>query len=190
MTLNGWIQILLFCAVVAALAKPLGAYLTRVLDGDLRRPRGRSSGRSTASPAIDPREEQSWLGYALALLAFNLAGFLAPLRAAAPAGRAAAQPGGHGRGAAGARVQHRRLLRHQHQLAELRRRDDDEPSHPDGRAHGAELRLRRDRHRRRGRGDPRLRPGLDAERRQLLGRSHPDHPLRAAADLASCSRWS
>ena len=35
---------------------------------------------------------------------------------------------------AAAGVQHRRQLRHQHELAELRRRVDDEPPHPDGRA--------------------------------------------------------
>ena len=76
MTVNGWIQILLYCAVVAALVKPLGAYLTRVLDGTfpgigpIERPLYRLAG-------VDPREDQSWLGYALALLAFNLAGVLA-----------------------------------------------------------------------------------------------------------------
>ena len=75
MTVNGWIQILLYCAVIAALVKPLGAYLTRVLDGALpgmgwvERPLYRLAG-------VDPREDQSWLGYALALLAFNLAGVL------------------------------------------------------------------------------------------------------------------
>ena len=76
MTLIGWTQILLFCAIVAALARPLGGWMTRVLDGDVRtlaaieRPIWRLAG-------TDPDEEQSWLGYAFALLAFNLAGFLA-----------------------------------------------------------------------------------------------------------------
>jgi K+-transporting ATPase ATPase A chain len=76
MTLIGWTQILLFCALVAALARPLGGWMTRLLDGDVRvlapieRPIWRLAGTS-------PDEEQSWLGYALALLAFNLAGFLA-----------------------------------------------------------------------------------------------------------------
>ena len=75
MTVNGWIQILFFCAVIAALVKPLGAYLTRVLDGNVpgmgwvERPLYRLAG-------VDPRDNQSWLGYALALLAFNLAGLL------------------------------------------------------------------------------------------------------------------
>jgi K+-transporting ATPase ATPase A chain len=76
MTLFGWTQILIFCAVVAAIARPLGGWMARVLDGDVRalaaieRPVWRLAG-------IDPDEEQSWLGYAVALLAFNLAGFLA-----------------------------------------------------------------------------------------------------------------
>lgn len=34
MTLYGWIQILIFCAIVLALAKPLGGYMTRVFNGE------------------------------------------------------------------------------------------------------------------------------------------------------------
>ena len=52
-------------------------------------------------------------------------------------------------------LQHGRQLRHQHQLAGLRRRDDDELPHADARADGAELRLGRDRHGGAGRADPR-----------------------------------
>ncbi len=54
MTLAGWIQIALFCAIVLALVKPLGLYMTRVFTGastplsPLLRP---SSAASTASPA-------------------------------------------------------------------------------------------------------------------------------------------
>jgi K+-transporting ATPase ATPase A chain len=75
MTVTGWIQILLFCAAVAILVKPLGLWMTRLLDGDLpalglvERPLYRLAG-------VDPRAEQSWLGYATAVLAFNLTGFL------------------------------------------------------------------------------------------------------------------
>ncbi|WP_046869661.1 potassium-transporting ATPase subunit KdpA [Microvirga massiliensis] len=75
MTLNGWIQIALFCAIVLALVKPLGWYMTRVLDGEfaflrpLERPLYRLGG-------IDDREEQHWLTYATAMLLFNLAGFV------------------------------------------------------------------------------------------------------------------
>jgi K+-transporting ATPase ATPase A chain len=75
MTLNGWIQIALYCAVVVALVKPLGWYMTRVFNGDfallrpIERPLYRLSG-------IDEREEQPWLTYAIAMLSFNLAGFV------------------------------------------------------------------------------------------------------------------
>jgi K+-transporting ATPase ATPase A chain len=75
MTLNGWIQIALFCAVVLALVKPLGWYMTRVLNGEfaflhpIERPLYRLAG-------IDEREEQHWLTYATAMLLFNLAGFV------------------------------------------------------------------------------------------------------------------
>ena len=34
MTLIGWIQIILFCAIVVALAKPLGWYMTCVFNGE------------------------------------------------------------------------------------------------------------------------------------------------------------
>ena len=80
MTINGWIQIALFCAVVLALARPLGGYMTRVFTGE----------RTFLSPVlapverglyrvagIDARQEQHWLTYALAMLAFHVLGFLA-----------------------------------------------------------------------------------------------------------------
>jgi K+-transporting ATPase ATPase A chain len=79
MTLYGWIQILVFCALVLALVKPLGGYMTRVFNGE----------RSFLSPVLVPverglyalagtheREEQHWSAYAVALLLFNLAGVL------------------------------------------------------------------------------------------------------------------
>ena len=79
MTLYGWTQILVFCAIVLALVKPLGSYMTRVFNGE----------RTVLSPVLAPierglyalagtheREEQHWSGYAVALLLFNLAGLL------------------------------------------------------------------------------------------------------------------
>ncbi|MCP2079947.1 UNVERIFIED_ORG: K+-transporting ATPase ATPase A chain [Methylorubrum zatmanii] len=79
MTLNGWMQIALYGAVVLALVRPLGGYMTRVFDGE----------RTLLSPAlapierglyrvsgIDARQEQTWLGYAGAMVLFNVAGFV------------------------------------------------------------------------------------------------------------------
>lgn len=78
MTLNGWIQILIFCGIVILLVKPLGAYMTRVFNGE----------RTLLSPLFVPierglyrlagtheKEEQHWTSYAFSLLLFNLAGF-------------------------------------------------------------------------------------------------------------------
>ncbi|MEE7456551.1 potassium-transporting ATPase subunit KdpA [Methylorubrum populi] len=103
MTLQGWMQIALYGAVVLALVKPLGGYMTRVFNGE----------RTLLSPVvapferglyrlsgIDAREEQSWLGYAGAMVVFNGLGFVllyALLRLQAvlplnPAGQAAVAP--------------------------------------------------------------------------------------------------
>ncbi len=79
MTLNGWIQIAIYCAIVVALVAPLGGYMTRVFNGE----------RTFFSPVLGPVErglyriagvdetrEQSWVGYTIAMLLFNAAGFL------------------------------------------------------------------------------------------------------------------
>ena len=97
MTINGWIQIALYCGIVAALVKPLGWYMTRVFNGE----------RTFLSPVLRPVETAfiSWAGstrsasstgstYAVAMLLFNAAGLPHPLRPSAPARRAAVQSGG------------------------------------------------------------------------------------------------
>ena len=79
MTLNGWIQILIFCAIVIALVKPLGWYMTRVFEGErtflspVLRPVERGL---YAASGIDERQEQHWFTYAVAMLFSNAAGFL------------------------------------------------------------------------------------------------------------------
>ncbi len=80
MTANGWIQIALFSVLVALLVKPLGAYMTRVFTGErtllspmlvpIERALYRASG-------IDEKDEQHWLTYTVAMLAFSIAGFAA-----------------------------------------------------------------------------------------------------------------
>jgi len=79
MTVNGWLQIALFVALVLALTRPLGGYMTRVFTGE----------RTWLSPVLGPvergfyrfagtseREDQHWLAYVVAMLVFNAAGFL------------------------------------------------------------------------------------------------------------------
>ncbi|KJC60983.1 potassium-transporting ATPase subunit A [Bradyrhizobium sp. LTSPM299] len=78
MTVIGWIQIILFCAIVVALVKPLGWYMTRVFNGE----------RTFLSPVlrpvergiywvggVDERREQHWLTYAVAMLLFHVGAF-------------------------------------------------------------------------------------------------------------------
>jgi K+-transporting ATPase ATPase A chain len=79
MTINGWLQIALFCAVVIAITKPLGGYMTRVFAGErtLLSPVLRPLERLTyALCGVDPEKEQHWTGYAVAMLLFSLVGFL------------------------------------------------------------------------------------------------------------------
>ncbi|MEH6949903.1 potassium-transporting ATPase subunit KdpA [Nitrobacter sp. NHB1] len=79
MTVLGWAQILLFCAIVAALAPLFGGYMTRVFNGE----------HTFLSPVLQPVEamlyrvagvdetrEQYWLTYVVAMLLFHAAGFL------------------------------------------------------------------------------------------------------------------
>jgi potassium-transporting ATPase potassium-binding subunit len=78
MTINGWLQIAIFCAIVIALVRPLGGYMTRVFGGE----------RTVLSPVLRPveraiyavcgvreSEEQHWVTYTVAMLAFSVAGF-------------------------------------------------------------------------------------------------------------------
>jgi K+-transporting ATPase ATPase A chain len=79
MTVIGWIQIILFCAIVAALVKPLGAYMTHVFNGErtflwpVLRPI--ESGLYWIG-GVDEKREQHWLTYTVAMLLFHVGGFL------------------------------------------------------------------------------------------------------------------
>jgi K+-transporting ATPase ATPase A chain len=78
MTVFGWLQILFVLALVLASVVPLGRYMARVFAGE----------RTILSPVVGPIERgllaaagrsslapQTWLGYTLAMLVFNAAGF-------------------------------------------------------------------------------------------------------------------
>jgi K+-transporting ATPase ATPase A chain len=76
----GWIQLALFLGALLALTKPVGVWLSSVLD---------ANGKTFLDPAIrpvekllysalgvDPRKEQDWKSYAFSLLVFSLVGTL------------------------------------------------------------------------------------------------------------------
>lgn len=79
MTLNGWLQILIYSGLILALTKPLGVYLHRVFESPERPlphffgPLERWSFRACG---VEPEKEQTWKEYALALLFFSLVGVL------------------------------------------------------------------------------------------------------------------
>lgn len=79
MTINGWLQIAIYFAVLTALSVPLGRFMARVFEGE----------RTFLSPVLAPVErglyrlsgvdetrEQGWLAYTISMLVFNAAGFL------------------------------------------------------------------------------------------------------------------
>src|SRR5437588_9930128 len=79
MTFIGWIQIILYCAIIVAIVPVLGSYMTRVFNGE----------RTLLSPVlrpveaalytvggVDEKREQHWLTYTVAMLLFHVGGFL------------------------------------------------------------------------------------------------------------------
>lgn len=129
-------------------------------------------GRGRARPGAwrDPRaEEMGWLQYLLALLLFNALGGLALFALLMLQGVLPFNPQHLPGLSMGSGAQYRDQLCQQYQLAGLRRRKHHELSQPDGRPDGAEFPLRRHRHRRGLRPDPRLRPAENVDPRQCLG---------------------
>jgi K+-transporting ATPase ATPase A chain len=78
MTINGWLQIALFC-VLLLITRPFGGYMTRVFSGErtllspVLRPFERGIYRLCG---VDETQEQHWVSYAIAMLAFTFAGFV------------------------------------------------------------------------------------------------------------------
>src|SRR6266508_3278938 len=74
MTTIGWIQILLFSIVIFAVTKPIGIYMFRIFEGD-RQPLPRLFGPIERLIyrlcGVDPKEQQDWKQYALAMLLFS-----------------------------------------------------------------------------------------------------------------------
>ncbi len=79
MNTYSWVQIIFYLAVVLALAKPLGSFMTRVYQG------GRTFLDPVLQPVerliyrlagVDPAQDMNWKVYALALMVFNILGLL------------------------------------------------------------------------------------------------------------------
>ncbi len=77
MTTIGWIQILLYCAIIVALTPLVGGYMTRVFNGE------RTFLSAVLRPVeavlyriggVDEKREQHWLTYTVAMLLFHVGG--------------------------------------------------------------------------------------------------------------------
>ncbi|MGC2122638.1 MAG: potassium-transporting ATPase subunit KdpA [Xanthobacteraceae bacterium] len=79
MTVIGWLQILLYCAIIVAITPALGGYMTRVFNGE----------RTLLSPVlrpveiaiykiagVDERQEQHAVTYTVTMLLFHVGGFV------------------------------------------------------------------------------------------------------------------
>ena len=79
MTWDGWIQLLVFCIALAAITKPMGIYLLRVLDPD--KEGGLGVAEKILGPVerlvywvarVNPKKQQNWKQYALAVLMLGM----------------------------------------------------------------------------------------------------------------------
>lgn len=75
MTLNGWLQILLYIAIIIAITKPVGVFMTHVFNGErtflhpVMHPVERLLYRLTG---VDEKREMHWSEYAIAMLLFSV----------------------------------------------------------------------------------------------------------------------
>jgi K+-transporting ATPase ATPase A chain len=144
-------QIVVLLVLLGVTVPPLGRYLAGVFgDPELGAEPEPTPGERVFGPIerviyracrIDPGSQQRWTGYAMSLLAFSLASVLALYALLRLQGVLPLNPDGFP--AVGPTVAFNTAvsLRHQHQLAGLRRRDHDEPPQPDGGPDRAELRV-------------------------------------------------
>ncbi len=184
MTANGYLQLVFYVVVLLALAKPLGAYMARIYEGEpafLNRIGAPFERLIYRLCGVDASKEMRWTEYAIASLVFSLVGLLLvyglqrlqaflPLN---PASMAAVSPDSsfntavsfvtntNWQGYGGEST-----MSYLTQMAG---------------ADGAELRLRGAGHGGGDRADPRIRPPVGADHRQFLGRSDPRHAVHPAA---------
>jgi K+-transporting ATPase ATPase A chain len=79
MTVNGWLQILVYCALLIAISPLLGGYMAKVFTGQrvfLTPIFGLPERLLYRAFGINPAREQDWKSYAKSLIIFSLAGWL------------------------------------------------------------------------------------------------------------------
>ena len=174
MTANGILQLVLFFGIILILTKPMGSYMARVFQGE----------QSLLSPLLRPvervfyklfgvkeDEEMKWTTYSFSLLMFSLVGATLTYALLRLQGHLPLNPQNFGgkEMTADLSIQHRSILYHQHQLAELRAGSDGELLFQYGLAGGPQLDVGRGRDRRCHRPGARFRPAFGERPRKFLG---------------------
>ena len=172
MTLNGWFQILLFLATIAAVTVPLGRFMARVfarertwLDpvlGPLERLIYRLTG-------VDETHEMRWTEYGAATLVFSLVSMLVLYALQRLQGLLPFNPQGLSGVAPALAFNTAASFTTNTNWQSYSRRDDDELSHPDGGARLSQLRLGSRGHRPGNRVHPRHRESSSATRSGTSG---------------------
>ena len=170
--------------VLLACIGPLGRYMAKVYGGES------APGDRVFLPVerliyrvmrVNPKREQRWNVYALAVLAFSFVSVLALYLFQRVQSWLPLDNGLRQRRAEDV-LQHCGQLRHQHELAVVLRRVHHGPPGPDVGPGRAELRVRGGRHGAGGRVHPWSGPAPWSDHRQLLGRPHPDDGSHTAPD--------
>ena len=186
MTENAVLQLLLYVAILVASAKPLGAYMARIYQGEpagLNRLGAPIESLVYRIGRVDASTEMHWTQYALAMLAFNLLGVLAVYGIQRLQAHLPLNPQGFSNVSPDSSFNTAASFATNTNWQGYWGRGHHELSHPDARARGAELPLGGHRHGRPGGADPRVCPPYRGLRRQLLGGPHAHHPLYPAAAL-------
>ena len=192
MSASGWIQSLLYVAVLLAITKPLGVYLYHVLD---------VNGKTFLDPllrpverllyklfGVNPQKEHDWKQYCVAMLMFSMATMvftyaILRLQGHFPWHQYVDALSDKTRSQCGSFVQYGGKLYDQHQLAELRRRKHHVVFLADGGPGIAQLLVGGGGHRDRRRVGARHCQGQGENDRQFLGGPGPHPSLSADSDL-------
>ena len=195
MTFLGWLLIVAFMVILTALALPLGHYMAKVYSGErvlLEPVLGGPERLLYRVMRVDATKGQDWKAYARSLIVFSLAGWLllyVILRTQTLWNFTGLNPEHFHSGTWDVTFNTTSSFLDEHELAVLRRRDDDELLQPDGRAHRPELPLRRGRDRRRGRADPRDHRRAAARASATSGRTSCARSCTCCCRSRSWSRW-
>ncbi len=142
MTVNGWLQIIVYLGVIFALTKPLGIFMARVFNRErtfldpVLRPVERLLYRLTL---VDEEHDMRWTEYAFSMLLFSGVSMLVLYLIERVQQMLAAESAEVRGGCSRSGFQHCGVFHHQYQLAELRRRSHHELSHADGRPRVSQL---------------------------------------------------